>query len=56
MGANRLVIVSHGFWQRYFGGQSSALGKTFTLNDNPYTVIGVMPQSFRFPYTGVRFN
>lgn len=56
LGGNRLVIVSHGFWQRNFGGQPSALGKTLTLNDNPYTVIGVMPQSFRFPYPGRRFN
>ena len=49
VGASRLVIVSHGFWQRNFGGQSSAVGKTLTLNDKPYTVIGIMPQSFRFP-------
>ncbi|HMV48572.1 MAG TPA: ABC transporter permease, partial [Blastocatellia bacterium] len=42
--------IGHEFWQSHFGGQRDALGKTLTLNDQPYTVIGVMPPKFKFPY------
>ncbi len=48
-GKNNVAIVSYGFWQRHYGGQRSALGKTLNLNDQPYTVIGVMPQWFNYP-------
>ncbi|MFZ0415146.1 MAG: ABC transporter permease, partial [Candidatus Acidiferrales bacterium] len=48
-GKNHVAILSYGFWQRHFGGQRSALGKTLNLNDQPYTVIGVMPQWFNYP-------
>jgi putative ABC transport system permease protein len=48
--ASSAVLISYGFWQRYFGGNSEALGKTLRLNDRSYTVIGVMPQQFRYPY------
>ncbi len=42
----RVVLLSHGFWQRRFGGEASMLGKTLTINDNPFTVVGVLPESF----------
>ncbi|MGB7023816.1 MAG: ABC transporter permease [Candidatus Acidiferrales bacterium] len=48
-GVNRVVILSYGFWQRHFGGRADALGKSIELNDEPYTVIGVMLRSFNFP-------
>jgi predicted permease len=48
--ASSAVLISYGFWQRYFGGNSQAIGKTLPLNDRSYTVIGVMPQQFRYPY------
>jgi len=48
-GKNHEVILSYGFWQRRFAGQSNALGKQVELNGEPYTVIGVMPQWFNFP-------
>jgi len=49
-GNGRVALISDGFWRRYFGGNSDALGKTLTLNDQPYTVVGVMPPKFKFPY------
>jgi putative ABC transport system permease protein len=47
--ANNVAIVSEGFWQRRYGRDESIIGKTLTLDDRPYTVVGVMPSSFRFP-------
>ncbi|MEP7340698.1 MAG: ABC transporter permease [Acidobacteriota bacterium] len=49
-GNNRVVLISDSFWKTNFGGSPDALGKTLTLNDQPYTVIGVMPPKFKFPY------
>jgi predicted permease len=49
-GAPRTVLLSHGFWMRMFGGDPSALGRTLTMNGQPYTVIGVMPRDFRPPF------
>ncbi len=50
-GNTRVVLVTHGFWQRRFGGDPAIVGKTLTINDNPFTVIGVLPESFNW---GVR--
>jgi putative ABC transport system permease protein len=41
-----VVILSHGLWQRRFGGDSSILGRTIRLSDRSYTVIGVMPERY----------
>ncbi len=43
------VIISHGFWQRAFGGNPDVLRSTIRLNDEPYTVVGVMPADFQPP-------
>jgi putative ABC transport system permease protein len=47
-GNTRAVILGHGFWQRTFGGDPGAIGKTMTLNAQPYTIVGVLPASFRW--------
>ena len=47
-GNPRTVILTYGYWQSHFGGAHSALGQLLTINGQPYEVIGVMPQSFRF--------
>jgi putative ABC transport system permease protein len=49
------VVLSHGFFMRRFGGDTSALGTTITLNGLPYTLVGVLPQSFLFPIGGPDF-
>src|SRR6185503_16221904 len=45
-GANPITILSYGFWQNQFAGDPEIVGKSITLEDRPYTVIGVMPQNF----------
>jgi putative ABC transport system permease protein len=48
-GANRVVVLSHGLWQRRFGSDRGILGRQLTLNGESATVVGVMPQHFQFP-------
>ncbi|HWO02379.1 MAG TPA: ABC transporter permease [Blastocatellia bacterium] len=51
-GAGHVVVISHGLWQRRFGSDPQILGQKLTLNDEPYTVVGVMPPGFQFPRKG----
>ncbi|HKS41431.1 MAG TPA: ABC transporter permease [Blastocatellia bacterium] len=48
-GQDSVVILSNGVWQRRFGASPDIVGKTVKLNDQSYTVIGVMPADFIFP-------
>jgi len=50
-GGHRVVILSHALWQRRFGANPEIIGKTLTLNDQSYVVVGVMPPDFSFPRT-----
>jgi putative ABC transport system permease protein len=43
----RVLVISHGLWQRRFGGEE-VIGQKVALDDEPYTIVGVMPQRFRF--------
>jgi predicted permease len=43
---DRVVVISEGFWQTKFGGQTSALGKQIRLNGSDFTIIGVAPKDF----------
>jgi putative ABC transport system permease protein len=44
----RTVILTHGYWQRRFGGELSAIGRRILVEGEAREIIGVMPQSFRF--------
>ena len=48
-GAEKVLIISHGTWQRDFGGAADVVGKAVRLNGKPATIIGVMPRGFSFP-------
>ncbi len=43
------VVLAHGFWVRRFGADPNVVGRTLTLDDRSYQVVGVMPRSFSFP-------
>ena len=48
-GSDGVAIVSHGFWQRRFGGDPRLLGETIQLDHRTYTVVGIMPVGFSYP-------
>ncbi len=43
------VVLTHGFWAERFAADPSVVGRSITLDDAPYEVVGVMPDGFRFP-------
>src|SRR5215510_1410007 len=45
---DRVVILSHDLWERYFGGDPKVMGKTVLLDREGHTIIGVLPPAFRF--------
>jgi putative ABC transport system permease protein len=49
-GAPRVTLLSYATWQNRFGANPNILGKTMTLDDRQYTIIGVMPKNFVFSF------
>jgi putative ABC transport system permease protein len=47
-GGERVAIISYGFWQRRFGGDSSVVGQQLILDDVPHVIVGVMGRQFQF--------
>ncbi len=48
-GRDQVVVISHGLWQRAFGGNPSIIGQPVTINSRSFTVVGIMPAGFEFP-------
>jgi macrolide transport system ATP-binding/permease protein len=44
--SSRVVVISHGCWTRWFGGDDSIVGRTIAINNVPFEVIGVAPRAF----------
>jgi predicted permease len=44
-----VTVLGYGVWQRLFGSDSSVLGRTISLNNQPFQVVGVMPRGFDYP-------
>ncbi len=44
-----VAVLSHGFWEREFGGSPTVVDSTLTLDGSPYHVIGVLPSDFHYP-------
>jgi predicted permease len=49
-GADPVVVLSHAYWQRRFGGDASIVGNAVSINGRAFTVIGVAPEGFRGTY------
>jgi putative ABC transport system permease protein len=45
-----LIVLTHGLWQRQFGGDPAVIGHTMTMNAKPAVIIGVLPAAFAFDY------
>src|SRR6267143_4861478 len=52
-GAGHVAILSQGLWQSRFAGDGKIIGRTITVEGEPYTVVGVMPGTFQFMLMGV---
>jgi len=48
-GAPGVALLSYGLWREQFGGRPEAVGEELRLDDQPYTIVGVMPREFAFP-------
>ncbi len=55
-GSDNVVELSYSLWQHQYHGDPGILGRTIKLDEKPYTVIGVMPPSFHFPFDGKPFS
>jgi putative ABC transport system permease protein len=51
-GAAGTVLLGDGVWKRRYASDSSVVGRVVSINNLPYTVVGVMPPRFQFPQTG----
>ena len=52
-GHNRVAVLSHGCWQRRFGGDPDIVGQTIQLDREAHTVVGVMPENFNLVFVDV---
>jgi putative ABC transport system permease protein len=49
-GGNPVILMGEGIWRREFGADPDIVGKTITLDKESFTVIGILPEKYRFPY------
>jgi putative ABC transport system permease protein len=51
-GNGRIAVLSDGFWRRRYGGDRGLIGRQLTLDDEAYTVVGILPEGLRMPGIG----
>ena len=47
--ADRVVVIAHRYWRAQFNADPAALGRVLVIGSQPHTVVGVLPEGFRFP-------
>ena len=47
--AEPVAVISHGYWQRHFGGVRDVVGRRITINEQPCVIAGVMPPDLDYP-------
>lgn len=52
-GHDGVILISETLWKRQFGGERDVLGKVVTMNGQRFTIVGVLPASFQFPFLGL---
>src|SRR5205807_4752033 len=45
-----VAVLTYGLWKRRFGGDPAVVGQTLEMSGETYTVVGVLPDNFAFPY------
>ena len=55
-GTHPVAVISHGTWQRVFGGDPNIAGRQVRINRHPFTIIGVMPPEFSSAVPGLAFE
>jgi len=50
LGAEPVVLLSHGYWRSKFGGDKAVIGRAVEMNDKPHVVIGVLPPIPQYPH------
>jgi putative ABC transport system permease protein len=53
-GGGRVALLSYELWQRHFGGSAQTVGRVVRLDEQPYTIVGIMPRGFDFPVPAAR--
>jgi predicted permease len=53
-GNHRVAVISHGLWQRRFGGAPDVIGTTMTFDTGTWEILGVMPEGFEYPVGATR--
>ena len=53
LGFAEATVISDGLWRRSYGGDPNILGKRLRMDNDPYTIVGVVPAGFRHPGTTV---
>ena len=48
-GSEQVLVISHGLWQRRYGGSRDVIGRRVSVDDRPFTIVGVMPTDLGYP-------
>ena len=55
-GADPVIVLGHSFWRKRFNGDASVVGRAVHVNGKPFTVVGVVPETFTGTYALVEFD